>query len=122
MQQQYRLNYPLLIGLIVGGLVATAGAYGLWRFQIGRKSDVLLAEAEKARDAGDSRGAAQYYANYLSIHGGDDEIRIKLANAWADRLEADDLQWEEVPWAMRVLESTVREMPDATKLQRRLVE
>src|SRR5262245_27551921 len=122
MQQQYRLNYPLLIGLAVGGMVATIGVYGLWKFQIERKSDVLLAEADKAREAKDYRSAAQYYQHYLSIHGSDDETRTKLAEAWADRLDADDVQVEEVGIAIRVLESTVREMPDAMKVQRRLVE
>src|SRR5262245_15156267 len=120
--QQYRLNYPLLIGLGVGGLVASIAIYGLWKFQIERKSDVLLTEAEKARAAGDSRGAAQYYSHYLSIHGGDDDTRKKLAEAWADRLDSDDVQVEEVGVAMRVLESTVREMPDALYVKRRLVD
>ena len=107
--QQYRLNYRLLIGLCVGAVIASAAIYGLWKFQIGRKSDVLLAEAEKAREAGDSRTAAQYYSHYLSIHGSDDDTRVKLAEAWADRMEADDVQIEEVGIAMRVLETTVRD-------------
>lgn len=120
--QQYRLNYSLLIGLAIGGVLASGAVYGLWKFQIERKSGVLLGEAEKARAAGNYRDAAHYYSHYLSIHGGDDETRVKLAEAYADRLEQDDVQPEEVGIAIRVLESTVREMPDAMGVQRRLAE
>lgn len=121
--QQYRLNYPLLIGLAVGSVIASGAIYGLWRFQIERKSDVLLAEAEKAKKAGNHRGAAQYYSHYISIHGSDGDIRLKQAEAFADVLDhQDNVGMEDVGTAMRVLEATVREMPEAHDLQRRLVD
>ena len=79
--QQYRVNYSLLIGLIVGTLVCSGAVYALWRFQIERKSGWLLAEAEKAREAGDFREAARNYQQYLTIRSGDPATRIKYANA-----------------------------------------
>ena len=65
--QQYRVNYGLLIGLIVGTLVVSAATYGLWLFQINRNADSLIAASEKARQEGDFRTAAQELGNYLSI-------------------------------------------------------
>ena len=50
--QQYRVNYSLLIGLIVGTLVCSGAVYGIWRFQVERKSGWLLSEAEKAPRSG----------------------------------------------------------------------
>ena len=45
--QQYRVNYPLLIGLIVGTLVTSGAVFGLWKFQMERKSGWLIGEAKK---------------------------------------------------------------------------
>src|SRR5262245_8471257 len=120
--QQYRLNVPLLVGLIVGSIFSAGAVFGLWKFQINRKSDVLLREADKAYDAQDYRTASQYYGHYLSIHGSEDKIRIKQAESYANLLDQSDVQLEEVGAAIRTLESTVREMPDALSIQRRLVE
>ena len=43
--QQYRVNYSLLIGLAIGAVVCSGAVYGLWRFQIERKSGWLIGEA-----------------------------------------------------------------------------
>ena len=55
--QQYRVNFGLLIGLIVGTLVVSAATYGLWLFQIDRNADTLIAAGEEAQKAGDFRTA-----------------------------------------------------------------
>src|SRR3972149_2206203 len=125
--QQYRVNYSLLIGLIVGTLVCSGAVYALWRFQIERKSGWLLAEAEKAREACDFREAARNYQQYLTIRSGDPATRIKYANAYADLSEQDDATGEELNATWRILEGLVRdrtieEMPEAKGLRRRLVE
>lgn len=120
--QQYRVNYPLLIGLLVGTLVCSGAVYGLWRFQLGRSAGALRADAEKALEEGDYRRAVRYYANYVSIRNRDDEARVKLADAYADLTEQDDVRIEEYSQALTVLESTVRRLPDATALRRRLAE
>ena len=76
--QQYRVNFPLLIGLIIGTFICSGAVYGLWKFQIERKSGWLVSEAEKAAAEGNMRDAAQYYGQYMSIHPENDEIRYKL--------------------------------------------
>ena len=62
---------------------------------------MLISEAEKAREAGDFRKAVLYYSHYLSIHGSDDDTRVKLAEAYADRIDQEDVVPEEVGLGMR---------------------
>lgn len=125
--QQYRVNYSLLIGLIIGTLVCSGAVYALWRFQIDRKSDWLLAEAQKADDAGDFREAARNYQQYLTIRTGDPDTRIKHASAYAELSKQDDVTGDELNAAWKILESVLRdrtigEMPEAKDLRTRLVE
>ncbi len=125
--QQYRVNYPLLIGLVVGTLVCSGAVYGLWRFQIERKSGWLIREAENVIAAGDYREATKLYWQYLTIHSDDAPVRVKYALACADLAQQEDVVPQELNMAWRVIESAVRDrtiaaMPEATELQRRLVE
>jgi tetratricopeptide (TPR) repeat protein len=124
--QQYRFNYPLFIGLIVGTLVCSVGIYGLWRFQLGRKSGWLLSEATKASDEKDHREAVRYYAQYLTIRPRDEDVRIQYAIANADMSQLRDVNNDEFISAVRVLEATVtgnlQDRPETKKLRRRLVE
>ncbi|MEX0612829.1 MAG: tetratricopeptide repeat protein, partial [Pirellulales bacterium] len=125
--QQYRVNYSLLIGLVIGTLVCSGAVFGLWRFQIGRKSGWLVSEAERAVKAGDYREATKYYWQYLTIHPKNTTTRLEYARAYAKLSEQDDIAPEELNMAWRILEGTVRDrtigqMPEATELQRQLVE
>jgi tetratricopeptide (TPR) repeat protein len=125
--QQYRFNFPLFIGLVIGTLICSSAVYGLWRFQIGRKSGWLLSEAEKAREVDNFKEAARYYRDYLTIHPKDDEVRIKYAISQADVTQSDDITFDDLSAAVGILESTVQakgisDRPEAKKLRRRLVE
>jgi cellulose synthase operon protein C len=106
--QQYRVNYSLLIGLIVGTLVCSGGVYGLWRFQIERKSSFLANEARRAKESGDIRKAVEFYNHYLSIQKDDVPTKIEFANAELDLTEADDVTMAEASDAVRVLETMLR--------------
>lgn len=124
--QQYRLNFSLLIGMIVGMLVCSGAVYGLWRYQVERKSGWLIAEAEKARDAGQLRKATDLYGQYLSIHPEDLETRFKSINMRLDITEGDDVTMDDLGGAARILESVLRdrnmaELPEGKKLRRRLI-
>ena len=107
--QQYRVNYPLLVGLVVGTLVCSGVVFGIWKFQIERKSGWLISEAEKARKEGKPGDAARYYGQYLTINSGDPETRIKYATAYADRANEDDVKIDELGAAVRIREATVRD-------------
>ena len=101
--QQYRVNFSLLIGLIVGTLVFSGAVYGLWKFQIERKSGWLISEARRSKESGDIRDATQFYDKYLTIHEGDVPVKLERANAYLDVTESDDATLIEIGDAMRVL-------------------
>ena len=120
--QQYRVNYVLLIGLLVGSLITLVAAYSLWKFQINRNAGSLIEAATKAQEEGDLRAAAQDYGNYLSIRPKDEEVRVKLANVWIDVTEQPEVEPEDWGRSINYLEDTVRKLPEEKALQRRLVD
>ena len=124
--QQYRVNYPLLIGLVVGTLVCSGAVFGLWKFQMEHKSGWLISEAKKAQEAKKLKEATEFYSQYLAIHPEDQEARIAMANAHIELTEQDDATREDIGTAMRVLESTLRDekvlaLPEAKALRRRFI-
>ncbi len=120
--QQYRVNFGLLIGLVVGTLLVSAATYGLWLFQINRNADTLIAAGEKSQQAGDLHTAAREFGNYLSIKPDNDEVRRKLGNLWIDVTEQPVVEPEDWGRAINYLEDIVRKMPEEKTLQKRLVE
>src|SRR4051794_1148174 len=124
--QQYRVNYSLLIGLVVGTFVCSGGAYGLWRFQIERKSGWLISEADKAAAEKNYKDAVQFYGQYLSIHPDDSEARLKFANANLDLTEQDTATSDDYNFASQMVEIALRnpkmaEVAETPALRRRLV-
>jgi tetratricopeptide (TPR) repeat protein len=118
--QQYRVNYPLLIGLAVGMLISSGAVYALWKFQIERRSDTLITEAEKAVAENDLKAAVQLYYQYIRINSDDTPQRIKFAETWANLAEQFDSSMEDRSRAIRVLEETLREFPNEKGLRMRL--
>jgi heme/copper-type cytochrome/quinol oxidase subunit 2 len=51
--QRYRVNYVLLIALVVGFVVFGVGMFFLWRYQVDRNATRLLARADAAEAEGD---------------------------------------------------------------------
>jgi uncharacterized protein HemY len=94
--QQYRVNYPLLIGLIIGAFVCSGAIYGVHALQSSRQSSWLINEAERASAEKNFRDAIQYYEQYLTIQKKDFDTRIKYANAYLDLSEQDDVFPEEL--------------------------
>ncbi len=124
--QEYRINYSLLIGLIVGTFVCSGAIYALHEYQNSRQSGWLLSEAEKANADKNYRDAVQFYQKYLTIHRTDKEVLIKYANAWLDLTEQDDVAPEELSMAMQVLETMLRDpemanVPETKNVRRRLI-
>src|SRR5688572_2169902 len=118
--QQYRVNFTLLIGLVVGTLVSSGAVYGLWKFQTKRRSNTLIVEAQKAQDEGKLSEAVKLYSQYVRIRPGDSEQRVKFAEACADLAEKFDAAMEERRMAINVMEATVRELPNEKGVRLRL--
>jgi tetratricopeptide (TPR) repeat protein len=124
--QQYRVNYSLLIGLIIGTLVFSGAVYGLWKYQIERKSTFLVNEAKRLKESGDVRKAAEFYNQYLSIHKEDVPTKIEFAKTELDLTESDDVTMAETSDAVRVLETMLRNPefvadPGSKEVRKRLI-
>ena len=89
--QEYRINYTLLVGLIVGTLVCSGAIYGIHKFQTSRQSGWLITAAERAIEEKNYRDAVKYYDQYISIHTNDTDTKIKYANTYLDLVEQDDV-------------------------------
>jgi tetratricopeptide (TPR) repeat protein len=120
--QQYRVNFPLLIGLAVGTLISSGAVYGLWKFQTERRSGYLITEAQQSFDKGDLKGAQEYYAQYIRIKPTDVEQRVKFAELSADIAEKFDASLEDRQRAISILESTLRDFPTERGLRLRLAQ
>ncbi|HVT26803.1 MAG TPA: tetratricopeptide repeat protein [Lacipirellulaceae bacterium] len=123
--QEYRINYSLLIGLIIGTFVCSGAIYALHQYQNSRQSGWLISEAEKAVTDKDYRGAVQYYQQYLSIHPEDKDTWIKYGNTFLDLAGQDDVTPDELGAAIQALELMLRDpglarLPETKKLRRRL--
>lgn len=125
--QEYRINYTLLIGLIVGTLVCSGAIYGLHKFQNSRQSGWLIAEAEKSIAEKNYRNAVQYYQQYITIHPDDLDTKIKYANTYLDLVDQDDVTPEDYGGMMQSLETmlrnaTIAAAPEAKAVRRRLID
>ncbi|MEX2315838.1 MAG: hypothetical protein WD669_01710 [Pirellulales bacterium] len=118
--QQYRVNYPLLVGLAIGTVITSLAVYGVWTVQIKRRSVALVDEAQKAADEGDYKNATQFLSQYLTIQPKDNVQRVKFAHAYADLAEQFNTSIEDRNRAVSVMEITLRELPDEKALRRRL--
>ncbi len=120
--QRYRVNYGLLVGLVLGVIVFAGGAYALYKYQDSAKADRYLRRAEEAEQSGDIREAWMQLFRYTRYNKEDLAAREKLADTSAKLLTLDDVTMEDIGNAMSMMEQIVREQPDNTKLRRRHVD
>ena len=104
--QRYRVNFPLLIGLLVGVVAVGGAGYAVWQIQLNRNAKQLLRRAEVAEQDGDFREAAQLRRRYHLQRPEDTEAAERMANAFADILELPDVQPLDFRNALAVLETT----------------
>ncbi|MEX2171608.1 MAG: tetratricopeptide repeat protein [Pirellulales bacterium] len=124
--QRYRVNYTLLVVLLVGVLVCSGAVYGLWRYQVERKAGSLVEQADKAKAEDKLREEEQYLRNYLTVRPDDREVEVRWANVWAEIGEneknLENWTFKEYQSARQVMETTLRKYSDEQKLRRRLVD
>lgn len=120
--QRYRVNYVLLASLVVGGLVASGAGYGLWTFQVDRNSGSVLKRAKAARQDEKVRESAGLYQQYLAIKPDDTEALKARAEIWKLIAESSDHRPEDIGIAFKVMEDTVRSMPEDDELRRELID
>lgn len=120
--QRYRVNLPLLIGLVVGTIVLAGGSYGLYYFQKERNANRLLVREEAARAEGDLQESVNLLITYLKVRPRDQEAMARLSETLADIAEDPTSEPRDLRNAIGQLEATVREYPDREDLRRRLVD
>ena len=79
--QRYRVNYVLLIALVVGSFAFAGAAYGLWKFQVDRNADRLLAKADAAAASGEVQQVFESLAQYVQLRPKETDARIRLGDA-----------------------------------------
>ena len=77
--QSYRVNYTLLIGLLVGILVAGGAGYGVWYLQMEKNADTFKKRAMEAKAEGNLGEATEQLAKYIGFRPDDAEARMDLA-------------------------------------------
>lgn len=124
--QQYRVNFPLLIGLVVAGLVCSGAVYAVHKWQNARQSGWLLSEADKAREEKKYGDAVKYYEQYLTFHGGDQDTRTKYFETYLDLAEQEEASLEDIFGAQRAVQGWLRDpnvadLDETKKIRRRVV-
>lgn len=82
--ERYRVNYTLLIGLLVGLIVAAGAIFGIWTWQMSRNADTLLARASEAEEEGDIVESVLLLENYLGFRPDDQQTRLRQAHLYVD--------------------------------------
>jgi cellulose synthase operon protein C len=121
--QRYRVNYPLLIGLAVGSVVAAVGIYFLWRFQVDRNATRLIAKSEAAEASGNVVEAFESFEQYVKLRPKETPARVQLGELAVKVIEqeGEEVEPELRSLAFQRLVESVRESGDA-KLRRKLVD
>ncbi len=122
--QCYRVNYTLLIGLLVGSVVAAGSIYGIWSWQMSGNAKSLLQRAEAAEADGNLREAAGLLNNYLAFRPNDKDARIKQAHLYVDmgNKAPEEQEIRDFALAKDSIINTLFKYPDQDKLRADLVE
>jgi tetratricopeptide (TPR) repeat protein/Flp pilus assembly protein TadD len=125
--QEYRINYTLLIGLVIGIFVSSGAIFGLHKFQNARQSGWLISEAEKSIANKNYHDAAQFYQQYITIHTDDTDVKLKYGNTYLDLITQDDVDPDEYSGALQALETMLRNPevaadPESKAVRRRLID
>ena len=120
--QRYRVNFPLLIGIVVGTIVVFGGGFALWQFQRNRTADRYITRAADAREEGDLVESIKQLGKYLSIRRNDDAVKVQLASTYADLMDEPDVEPKFIRKGLQILEGTVSEQPENQEVRRKLID
>lgn len=122
--QRYRVNYVLLIGLIVGLFVAAGSIYGIWVWQMKGNANQILERANAAESEGDYKQAVLLLNNYLGFRPKDDEARVRQAMLYVD-LAQKSLEEDEIRTfvqSKQAISNALFKFPGETELRSEFVE
>lgn len=119
--QRYRINYQLLIGLFVGGIVLSITLFFVWKWQVNRKATWYRERSQAAMEVDDKLEAFDYLKKFVKLRKEDEEARVELANIAADIAVMEGISREDKGNAFGVLSDTVRRTGDSG-LRRKLAD
>lgn len=129
--QRYRVNYVLLAVLVVGTLLGGVGVHLLWKYQINKNADRLLAKADAAEASGDIGAAFESLQQYIQLRPKEGKARIRFGELAAKAVEMESLEMEVRSRAFGQLGEVVRQTSTSEeeavrqgsdKLRRKLVD
>ena len=107
------------VGILLGIAVLLGGtSFALWRFQVERMAQSVVAQAEKAEAEGDYARAVELYREHLTVMPSDVEVKLK----YADVLTKPDWGARQPELALEIYEGLVREFPGREDVRRRAAE
>jgi cellulose synthase operon protein C len=105
-----RLNVKLLIIVVVTTVVLTLGVVGVHALQTNRNVGSLLDLAKQAEEAGDYRGAINFYGRYVAYDPDDAETMAKYALAYLKLAESPDGTKVDLGKAAGALQESVQKL------------
>src|SRR4051794_4219920 len=102
-----RLNVKLTVWLVAITLILVVGVHFLHAFQIDRNADVLLVQAEEAREKGDMKEAMKQYNQYLK-HRDDPKGYSALAEVVVEIAKDASATNQDKQRAYNILEEAIR--------------
>ena len=82
--QRYRVNYKLLVGLVIGGLATAGASYGLWWWQVDSNANTLRDRAENQVQDGERRDALLTLEQYVALRPEDAQALIDFGHLAAE--------------------------------------
>ena len=119
--QRYRINYKLLIGLIIGIPLGLAALIPIWSCQVEENATWFMARAEEAIEQDDLRKALQYLEYYVKFRPDELDAQVRLAHVSNDIANMIGATREDLGTAFFLLDETVRKSNDQ-ELRRKLIE
>lgn len=117
-----RINFKLLLILMLGAGVAAGGLILLRRFQVSRNAGGKLELAKERLASGNVAEALNLFGQYVSLRPNDDEAFVEYSKLLLDRATAPDAGRNDISRAFNALEEAVRRTPEDDALRQQLAE
>jgi len=117
-----RLNIPVLVAVLIGGVLLAAIVMVVHRVQVTRNAGALARLAQAKLEAGDSEQALGLYARYLAYRPHDAAAQAAFARLIVADAERPDATRNDRLFAYGALDTAVRKNPDDLQLRWQLVD
>ncbi|MEN1678376.1 MAG: tetratricopeptide repeat protein [Planctomycetota bacterium] len=120
--QRYRVNYTLLVCLLVGALAIGGGLWGVLKWQRSKNANRYLQLAEKYEAEGDLREASNSLAGYYNLRREDVDAFKRLTKMRLELMRMPNSSLKDRQNGYGTLEQFVRNNPQHDDMRQELVE